>query len=81
MGDSSDRNYLRIAVEEAFCPPQLFDIYREIIADNAVDDPGFMSQWRYFLNSQSERAVFVRGASTCRRKSVLPSPSTSLRMR
>ena len=58
----SDRAYKRIATEEAFCPPEMFDIYRRIIANNEIDDPGFVSQWRYFLESDSERSVFVREA-------------------
>ncbi|HKU17590.1 MAG TPA: amidohydrolase family protein [Steroidobacteraceae bacterium] len=62
MADQSKRPYLRIATEEAFCPPEMFDVYAEILAEGTLDDPGFMSQWKYFLKSQSERAVFVRGA-------------------
>lgn len=54
--------YLRIAAEEAFCPPEMFDIFREILGSDWLDDPGFRSQWGYFIDSQSERAVFVREA-------------------
>lgn len=54
--------YLRIAVEEAFCPPEMLEIYREIIDDASLDDPGFLSQWGYFIDSDSDRAVFVRKA-------------------
>ena len=56
----SDKPYLRIATEEAFCPPELLEIYAAILADGKIDDPGFVSQWGYFLTSQSERSVFVR---------------------
>ncbi len=59
---SEKKPYLRIATEEAFCPAELFDVYRKILADGTLDDPGFMSQWGYFLNSNSERSVFVRDA-------------------
>ena len=57
---STDRPYLRIATEEAFCPPEMLDIYREILAEGRIDDPGFVSQWGYFMDSDSERSVFVR---------------------
>jgi len=56
----TDKTYLRIATEEAFCPPELLDIYRRILADGTLDDPGFLSQWGYFIDSDSERSVFVR---------------------
>ena len=56
------RDYKRIATEEAFCPPELFEIYHRLIANNETDDPGFVSQWKYFLDSNSERSVFVREA-------------------
>jgi 5-carboxyvanillate decarboxylase len=59
---SQKKPYLRIATEEAFCPPEMLDIYRKIINDGKLDDPGFMSQWGYFLASKSERSVFVRKA-------------------
>lgn len=55
-----NKPYLRIATEEAFCPPEMLDIYAEILAAGKIDDPGFLSQWGYFMNSQSERSVFVR---------------------
>ena len=61
MSDN-ERGYLRIAAEEAFCPPEMFDLYRRIISEGSLDDPGFVSQWGYFLESRSERAVFVRDA-------------------
>ena len=57
---STDKPYLRIATEEAFCPPEMLDIYRKILAEGRIDDPGFVSQWSYFIDSDSERSVFVR---------------------
>ena len=56
----NDRDYLRIATEEAFCPPEMLKIYEKILADGKIDDPGFVSQWGYFMQSESERSVFVR---------------------
>ena len=58
----TSKPYLRIAAEEAFCPPEMLDIYRGIVDEGALDDPGFLSQWGYFLNSGSERSAFVRQA-------------------
>lgn len=60
--DVTQPGYLRIATEEAFCPPEMFDIYRRLIDNVETDDPGFVSQWKYFLDSNSERSVFVREA-------------------
>ncbi|MCG8441502.1 MAG: amidohydrolase family protein [Caulobacterales bacterium] len=54
-----DKPYLRIATEEAFCPPELLDIYRRICADGVIDDPGFIVQWGYYLKAGGERARFV----------------------
>lgn len=59
---TDDKPYLRIATEEAFCPPEMLDIYRRLLDDPALDDPGFVSQWGYFLTSDTERSVFVRDA-------------------
>ena len=59
---TKEKPYLRIATEEAFCPPEMLDIYREILAEGTLDDPGFMSQWGYFMTSNSERSTFVREA-------------------
>ena len=58
----NDKPYLRIAAEEAFCPPEMLRIYQGIVDEGALDDPGFLSQWGYFLNSDSERSKFVRRA-------------------
>ena len=59
---TTTKPYLRIATEEAFCPREMLDIYRRIINEGTLDDPGFVSQWGYFLDSDSERSVFVREA-------------------
>jgi 2,3-dihydroxybenzoate decarboxylase len=48
--------YRRIATEEAFIPPELHKMYRELIASGGVDDPGFNSLVGYYLGSTSERA-------------------------
>ena len=38
----------------------MFEIYSRILDEGTIDDPGFLSQWGYFLKSDSERSVFVR---------------------
>jgi 2,3-dihydroxybenzoate decarboxylase len=48
--------YRRIATEEAFIPPELHKIYRDLVASGGVDDPGFNSLIGYYLGSTSERA-------------------------
>lgn len=53
-------SYERIATEEAFATPELFDCYLRIIENNSVDDPGFYSLWGHYLTSKSERPVAVR---------------------
>lgn len=50
----------RIATEEAFATPDLFDCYRQIIDNKSVDDPGFYSLWGHYLLDTSERPVAVR---------------------
>lgn len=48
--------YRRIATEEAFIPPELHKLYRDLIASGGIDDPGFISLMGYYLGSTSERA-------------------------
>ncbi len=52
----SATGYRRIATEEAFIPPELHKMYRELVASGAIDDPGFVSLMGYYLGSPSERA-------------------------
>ena len=52
--------YKRIATEEAFCPPEMFDIYAKILDEKMVDDPGFNSLWGFYLKSPSPRTTFIR---------------------
>jgi len=53
-------SYERIATEEAFATPDLFDCYRQIIDNKSVNDPGFYSLWGHYLLDTSERPVAVR---------------------
>lgn len=50
------QGYLRIATEEAFAPPEMFKLYRDLLARRACDDPGFVSLWGFYLGSSSPRA-------------------------
>ncbi|QNA87181.1 amidohydrolase [Sphingomonas sp. So64.6b] len=62
LGDTAieGRAYKRIATEEAFCPPELLERYRRLLADNAVDDIGFNGMWGFYANSSSDRCQFIR---------------------
>jgi 5-carboxyvanillate decarboxylase len=51
--------YLRIATEEAFATRAMFDEYRKLLAHHAIDDPGFVSLWGFYLGSPSARARAV----------------------
>jgi len=48
-------NYLRIATEEAYAPPELLQRFRKLLEDG-YDDPGFCSLWSYYLG-KSPRAT------------------------
>ena len=56
--------YRRIATEEAFCPPEMFDIYGKILDGGQLDDPGFNSLWGFYLRSPSPRTTFIRQCMT-----------------
>ena len=48
--------YHRIATEEAFAPPEMLRMYRELLASGRCDDPGCTSMWGFYSGSSSERA-------------------------
>jgi 5-carboxyvanillate decarboxylase len=56
MTETTPRDYLRIATEEAWGPSEMFDRYRRLLAGRTLDDPGFESLWGFYLGSPSERA-------------------------
>ena len=56
--------YKRIATEEAFCPPELFEIYGKILDEGKLGDPGFESLWGFYLRSPSARTTFIRQCMT-----------------
>ena len=58
---SSDKGYLRIATEEAYAPAEMLERYRKLIDEKGTDDPGFLSQWSYFLgNAQMMQKLATR---------------------
>lgn len=48
--------YQRIATEEAFAPPEMIEIYRQILAKGDVD-PGFKGLMGFYMSSPSARAA------------------------
>jgi 2,3-dihydroxybenzoate decarboxylase len=52
--------HLRIATEEAFATPELFERYRAILSDGSVNDPGFTSLMGFYLGSSAPGIVAVR---------------------
>ena len=52
------RPYLRIATEEAFAPPAMIDIYRDILRDPNVD-VGFANLMGFYMSSPSDRAQHI----------------------
>ena len=51
-------SYLRIATEEAFLPPELMAIYRQLLAKSDVDR-GFQGLIGFYMSSPSERAQHI----------------------
>lgn len=51
----SPANYLRIAAEEAFATPELFEHYRALLNNGPNCDPGFQSLIGFYLGNPSPR--------------------------
>jgi 2,3-dihydroxybenzoate decarboxylase len=51
--------YQRIATEEAFATPELFALYRQMLTNKTIQDPGFLSLWGFYLSSPSARATQI----------------------
>jgi 5-carboxyvanillate decarboxylase len=51
--------HLRIATEEAWASREMLGLYRRMLADKTLDDPGFNSLWGFYLNSPSPRATAI----------------------
>jgi len=52
-------NYLRIAAEEAFAPPELIERYRELLANGTHLDPGFVSLWGHYSGKSAQATALV----------------------
>ena len=52
--------YKRIATEEAWCPPEMLDIYQAMVETKALDDPGFNTMFGFYLSSPSQRTQQIR---------------------
>ncbi|MFI0534250.1 amidohydrolase family protein [Streptomyces scabiei] len=52
-------DYARIATEEAFAPPELIDLWRDMIKRNDHGDPGFDSLMGFSVNHRSARTDFI----------------------
>src|SRR5262249_30309503 len=51
--------YQRIATEEAFATPEQLALYRHMLANKTLQDPGFQSLWGFYLGSPSPRAMQI----------------------
>src|SRR5699024_8240290 len=58
------REYRRIATEEAWAPPELFETVREMLTAAAVDDPDLKSLMGYYAMGDSDRPQFIRRRMT-----------------
>jgi 5-carboxyvanillate decarboxylase len=56
---TSHPGHLRIATEEAWASREMLNLYRRMLAENTLDDPGFKSLWGFYLNSPSPRATAI----------------------
>jgi 2,3-dihydroxybenzoate decarboxylase len=52
--------YKRIATEEAWCPPEMLEVYRRMLETKALDDPGFNTMFGFYMNSPSLRTQQIR---------------------
>lgn len=53
------RQYRRIAVEEAFLPPELMKLYLQMIADGTADDPGLVRKLERTPSEYLRNNVYV----------------------
>src|SRR3982750_2976331 len=52
-------SYQRIATEEAFATAEQMRLYRRMLTEGTIQDPGFLSLWGFYLQSPSERATQI----------------------
>ncbi len=51
--------YQRIATEEAFATSEIISLYRKMIADKSIDDPGFVRLWNIFFADRPNQTKLV----------------------
>ncbi|NBY71667.1 MAG: amidohydrolase [Betaproteobacteria bacterium] len=51
-------DYLRIATEEAFAPPELFGMYKKVLEEGKADK-GFSSLWGFHFNNPAPRVQHI----------------------
>ncbi|MDB6012551.1 MAG: amidohydrolase [Gammaproteobacteria bacterium] len=56
---NSRPGHLRIATEEAWATSEMLNLYRRMLAENTLDDPGFKSLWGFYLGNQNPRPKFI----------------------
>jgi 2,3-dihydroxybenzoate decarboxylase len=56
---NSRPGHLRIATEEAWATTEMLNLYRRMLAENTLDDPGFKSLWGFYLGSPAARPKFI----------------------
>ncbi|HEY0342324.1 MAG TPA: hypothetical protein VGC34_16095, partial [Steroidobacteraceae bacterium] len=56
---NSRPGHLRIATEEAWATREMLTLYRRMLAENTLEDPGFKSLWGFYLGSQAARPKFI----------------------
>lgn len=54
---TSNRSFKRIAIEEAFATPELFDEWRKILATDAEKEPEFRKLYEPFLTSPATKEI------------------------
>jgi len=58
-GKAFHSDYRRIAVEEAFVPPDLAKRYLQMVADGSATDRGFLSLWGFYGGQEGARTTGV----------------------
>src|SRR5699024_5981227 len=59
LSTGGNRGYLRIATEEAYALPEMFETYRRHLAEASNPDIGFNSLLGYFLGSDHQQPKWV----------------------
>ena len=59
-GKPGKADYKRIATEEAWGPPELFEMYADNIKNGALIDPGFVYMWSLFMGQPVFKELMVQ---------------------